>query len=46
MEHTRDRVRRDTQNAQIPMISNTQYDRFWPMAVVGSETTGDAAGGS
>lgn len=34
MEYTRDRVRRATANAQIPTISQTTYDRFWPMAEV------------
>jgi hypothetical protein len=34
MEYTRDRVRRQTRNAQIPTISLTTYDRFWPMAAV------------
>lgn len=34
MEFTRDRVRRETRNAQIPTISLTTYDRFWPMAAV------------
>jgi len=41
MEFTRDRVRRDTNNAQVPSISNTQFDRFWPMSLVtgGAERT-------
>lgn len=34
MEFTRDRVRRTTRNAQIPTISLTTYDRFWPVAIV------------
>ncbi len=34
MEYTRDRVRRETRNAQIPTISLTSYDRFWPMSAV------------
>lgn len=34
LEYTRDRVRRETRNAQIPTISMTSYDRFWPMAAV------------
>ena len=34
LEFTRDRVRRETRNAQIPTISLTSYDRFWPMAAV------------
>ena len=34
LEYTRDRVRRETRNAQVPMISNTSYDYHWPMAVV------------
>ncbi|MBI4545731.1 MAG: caspase family protein [Gemmatimonadetes bacterium] len=33
MEYTRDRVRRATRNAQIPTISLTTYDRYWPMAI-------------
>lgn len=37
MEFTRDRVRRDTENAQVPSISQTQYDRFWPMAIVSQD---------
>lgn len=34
MEYTRDRVRRSTDNAQIPTISLTNYDRYWPMSIV------------
>ncbi|MBI4408558.1 MAG: caspase family protein, partial [Gemmatimonadetes bacterium] len=34
MEYARDRVRRETRNAQIPTISQTTYDRYWPMAIV------------
>lgn len=34
MEFTRDRVRRETRNDQIPTISQTSFDRFWPMAIV------------
>jgi hypothetical protein len=34
MLNTRDRVRRATRNAQIPTISQTTFDRFWPMAEV------------
>jgi uncharacterized caspase-like protein len=34
MEFTRDRVRRATRNAQVPMISPTSYDRFWPMSAL------------
>lgn len=34
LEYTRDRVRRATSNSQIPTISLTEYDRFWPMAAV------------
>jgi hypothetical protein len=37
MEYTRDRVRRETRNAQVPAISSTSYDRFWPMAAVFTE---------
>lgn len=40
MEYTRDRVRRDTRNAQIPTISLTTYDRFWPMAIRLEDDTG------
>lgn len=36
MEYTRERVRRETDNAQVPSISLTPYDRFWPMAIVES----------
>jgi tetratricopeptide (TPR) repeat protein len=34
MEWTKDRVRRETMNAQIPNISTTSYDQLWPMALV------------
>ncbi len=34
MEYARDKVRRETRNAQVPTISLTSYDRFWPMAAV------------
>lgn len=34
MEYTRDRVRRATSNSQIPTISQTTFDQFWPMAAV------------
>ena len=34
MEFTRDRVRRETVNAQIPTISQTAFDRNWPISVV------------
>lgn len=34
MEYTRNGVRRETRNAQIPTISLTAYDRLWPMATV------------
>ncbi len=40
MEYTRDRVRRETRNAQIPTISLTTYDRFWPMAAVIADDEG------
>lgn len=36
-EHLRDRVRRSTQNSQVPTISQTQFDRFWPMSIVHGE---------
>lgn len=34
MEYTRNMVRRSTGNTQIPTISLTSFDRFWPMALV------------
>jgi hypothetical protein len=34
MEYTRDHVRRETRNAQIPTISQTAYDDAWPMSIV------------
>ncbi|HET6765329.1 MAG TPA: pre-peptidase C-terminal domain-containing protein [Longimicrobiaceae bacterium] len=34
MEYTRDNVRRETRNAQIPTISQTSYDDAWPMSIV------------
>jgi uncharacterized caspase-like protein len=34
MEFVRDRVRRDTRNAQIPTISQTAFDWYLPMSVV------------
>lgn len=34
MEWTREQVRRATENAQIPSISQTAYDRQWPMGLV------------
>lgn len=37
MEWTRDRVRRATRNAQIPTISQTAFDWYWPMSVVSEE---------
>jgi hypothetical protein len=40
MEYTRDQVRRETRNAQIPTLSLTPYDRFWPMAAVIDNPTG------
>ena len=33
LEYTRDQVARDTRNAQIPSISPTSFDRYWPMSV-------------
>lgn len=42
MEFTRDRVRRETRNSQIPTISLTSYDRFWPMAAVLEDPTPEA----
>jgi hypothetical protein len=39
MEWVRTQVRMDTRNAQIPTISQTSFDRNWPMSIVlpGSE---------
>lgn len=34
MEFVRDRVRRETRNAQIPTMSQTTFDRYWPMSIV------------
>ncbi len=34
LEYVRNRVRRATENVQVPTISATAYDRFWPMAAV------------
>ncbi|MDB4949138.1 MAG: peptidase caspase catalytic subunit p20 [Gemmatimonadetes bacterium] len=34
MEYTRDHVRRETRNAQIPTISQTAFDDAWPMSIV------------
>ncbi len=39
MEYTRTRVRRETQSSQIPTISLTNFDRFWPMSIVTREDT-------
>ncbi|MEW5926261.1 MAG: tetratricopeptide repeat protein [Gemmatimonadota bacterium] len=44
MEWTRDRVRRETQNAQIPSISTTSYDPLWPMSIVLDSASAAAAG--
>lgn len=38
MEFTRERVRRETRNAQIPTISQTAFDQALPLAVVLDET--------
>ena len=35
MEWTRDRVRRETRNGQIPSISQTAFDPSWPMSIGG-----------
>jgi len=43
MEHTRDRVRRQTRNAQIPTIGQTAFDRALPMAIVPEGLEGLAA---
>jgi len=34
MEDAREAVRLDTDNAQVPMISLTYYDRFLPLSIV------------
>ena len=38
-EFVRDRVQRETRNAQVPTVSQTPWDRSWPMSIVmdGSE---------
>jgi hypothetical protein len=33
-EYVRDRVQRETLNAQVPTVSQTPWDRAWPMAIV------------
>jgi hypothetical protein len=33
-EYVRDRVQRDTRNAQVPTVSQTPWDRSWPMSIV------------
>ncbi|MDA0329386.1 MAG: caspase family protein [Gemmatimonadetes bacterium] len=35
LEWTRDRVRRETRNGQIPTISQTAFDPSWPMSIGG-----------
>ena len=35
IEWTRDRVRRETRNGQIPSISQTAFDPSWPMSIGG-----------
>jgi len=35
LEWTRNRVRRDTRNGQIPSISQTAFDPSWPMSIAG-----------
>jgi hypothetical protein len=35
LEWTRDRVRRETRNGQIPSISQTAFDPSWPMSIGG-----------
>lgn len=35
LEWTRDRVRRETRNGQIPSISQTAFDSSWPMSIGG-----------
>jgi tetratricopeptide (TPR) repeat protein len=43
MEYTRGRVRAETQNAQIPTISQTAYDPYWPMSIVTDPNAAPAA---
>jgi hypothetical protein len=38
MEYVRDRVRRATNNAQIPSIGSQSHDRYLPMSVVGGSS--------
>lgn len=38
-EYTRDRVQRETRNAQVPTVSQTPWDRSWPMSIVVDERT-------
>jgi uncharacterized caspase-like protein len=33
-EYVRERVQRETRNAQVPTVSQTPWDRSWPMAIV------------
>lgn len=40
MEYTRNAVRRETRNAQVPTISQTTFDRWWPMAAVLTDEEG------
>jgi tetratricopeptide (TPR) repeat protein len=45
MEWTKDRVRRETRNAQVPNISTTAYDQLWPMSIItapGQQVAGEA----
>jgi tetratricopeptide (TPR) repeat protein len=43
MEYARGKVRTDTRNAQIPTISQTNYDPYLPMSVVLDPATSTAA---
>jgi TPR repeat protein len=42
-EYVRRHVSRDTRSAQVPTISQTQYDRNWPMSVVPAPAVGGPA---
>ena len=33
-EYVRERVQRETRNAQVPTVSQTPWDRAWPMSIV------------
>ena len=42
-EFVRDRVQRETRNAQVPTVSQTPWDRSWPMSIVLEATGGPVA---